>query len=131
MQANTTKPLRTWTIEGTTEDGTPDTTRVTIERNPDWTREDADDEPRYLVTRLDGVGDEWASDTADTKGDAADVAEAFAEQARDDYATVEADRREERGQALNDIALDWSAEGPDGDDQEAVDLLAALRAAGA
>jgi hypothetical protein len=116
-----TKPLRTWTIEGTTDEGFPETTVVTIERNPDWSRGTADTEPRYLVVRtIDDEAD--YDDGSDSKADAVELAQEWTRDARDAYAQVEADRREAREEALDCLASDWT-EGPD---RSAVEALACL-----
>lgn len=119
MNDATTKALKTWTVEGTTEDGAPSTTLVTIERNPDWTREDADFQCRYSVTKyVDGDCEDV--DGADSKAEAVELAEEWAQAARDDYATTEADRREARSDALKDACADWAG----GDDASAVEAVA-------
>lgn len=126
------------TITGLNTDGETVTTVVTVEANPDWTPETADDENRYHVVSLVD-GDEDVHEGFDDL----DQATAYADELLRDAVTAiedaEESLREDHAEALDELASSWH----EGEDRElaaavataisggnAAKALAALKAAG-
>jgi hypothetical protein len=129
----TSDALRVFRASGLQDDGAPSETVACIVRNPEWSVETRDDEPRYYVyVYVDG--DESNSDTSNSKTDAVDVAKAFMDSATSDYEAIASAIREERSESLLSACREWyeddGREVSGAADRSAVEHVAAALAEG-